>query len=92
MNQLIAKMSRRKKLFTFGFLIAIFAITIKLSDGQVVNVGTGLANPIANPGAAVALSEEDLERLEREKTKNVVRLAATDQLNSEIITNRTRGE
>lgn len=35
----------------------------------------------------VALSDEEIER---RITQNVVKLAATDQLNSEIITNRTR--
>ncbi|RWS14911.1 hypothetical protein B4U79_15761 [Dinothrombium tinctorium] len=36
------------------------------------------------------LSDEELERIDRERTRNVVRLAATDMLNSEIVTNRTR--
>jgi len=41
-------------------------------------------------GSAIPLNDEELERIEKEHTRNVVRLAATDQLNSEIITNRTR--
>ncbi|KAI1305242.1 hypothetical protein HDE_01486 [Halotydeus destructor] len=41
-------------------------------------------------GSSVPLSDDELDKLEKERTKNVVRLAATDQLNSEIITNRTR--
>lgn len=43
-------------------------------------------------GISIPLTDEELDQLEKEKTRNVVRLAATDQLNSEIITNRTRGE
>lgn len=43
-------------------------------------------------GVSVSLTDDELERLERERTRNVVRLAATDQLNSEIVTNRTRGK
>ena len=43
-------------------------------------------------GVSVPLTDEELDRIERERTRNVVRLAATDQLNSEIITNRTRGK
>lgn len=44
-------------------------------------------------GSANSLGDEELlaEELERKRTENVVKLAATDQLNSEIITNRTRG-
>ncbi|XP_015785920.1 uncharacterized protein LOC107363240 [Tetranychus urticae] len=45
---------------------------------------------IQGSGSSVVLTDDDLERLEKERTRNVVRLAATDQLNSEIITNRTR--
>ena len=44
----------------------------------------------AGAGSSVPLTEEELEKIEKERTRNVVRLAATDQLNSEIITNRTR--
>lgn len=43
-------------------------------------------------GISIPLTDEELDQLEKEKTRNVVRLAATDQLNSEIITNRTRGK
>ena len=43
-------------------------------------------------GSSVPLDDDELERIEKEHTRNVVRLAATDQLNSEIITNRTRGK
>ena len=37
-----------------------------------------------------SISDEEAEEIERRITQNVVKLAATDQLNSEIITNRTR--
>lgn len=36
--------------------------------------------------------DEMKEAEERKRTENVVKLAATDQLNSEIITNLTRGK
>lgn len=48
--------------------------------------------PISDSGQSILLSEEEIERIEEERIRNVVKLTATDQLNSEIITNRTRGE
>lgn len=59
-------------------------------------IGTGRSLPLNESpsieGISIPLSDDELDRLEKEKTRNVVRLAATDQLNSEIITNRTRGK
>ncbi|XP_074602725.1 uncharacterized protein LOC141856339 [Brevipalpus obovatus] len=46
--------------------------------------------PIPNSGRSIPLTEQELVQIEQEKTKNVVKLAATDQLNSEIVTNRTK--
>ena len=59
-------------------------------------VGTGRSLPLNESpsieGISIPLTDDELDQLEKEKTRNVVRLAATDQLNSEIITNRTRGK
>lgn len=49
-------------------------------------------SPAPIKGTSILLNEEELEQIEREKTLNIVKLAATDQLNSEIVTNRTRGK
>lgn len=48
--------------------------------------------PIPDSGQSILLTEEEIERIEEERIRNVVKLTATDQLNSEIITNRTRGK
>ena len=72
------------RLFTIslmGLMTSLVLLEVLLSHGaHAADLGVGSSR------------ELDLEEIEREKTRNVVRLAATDQLNSEIITNRTRGE
>ena len=63
--------------------------------GTARSLPTGDSNPPGGSsieGISIPLTDEELDQLEKEKTRNVVRLAATDQLNSEIITNRTRGK
>ena len=71
--------------------------SILVIDGQ--NTGTAVqldnVDTVATSVEAAnkARIEADLQHEEeaRKHAQNVVRLAATDQLNSEIITNRTRG-
>ena len=49
-----------------------------------------MSQSLKSESSAKRVSDEEAEEIERRITENVVRLAATDQLNSEIITNRSR--
>lgn len=57
---------------------------------QLDNAELGTVNSHAANKARIQAELENEEQA-RKHAQNVVRLAATDQLNSEIITNRTRG-
>lgn len=70
-------------------IVSIF-LQCDQSNGQSFVTFDNEAERAPAAGSSELLSEEELERIQKEKTRNTVRLAATDQLNSEIITNRTR--
>lgn len=66
---------------------------------QQPNTGTAVqlpsldsVDPVEAENVARLKAELENEAKEKKNAQNVVRLAATDQLNSEIVTNRTRGK